>query len=81
VTGFSNFEDSLAGVKSLLPYLLEDALKAQGALYHKNIIPFTKRIEIDDRLITGQNPQSARGVGQALVGRLSLGANGPGPSL
>lgn len=67
VTGFSNFEDTLARVKSLMPFLLEDELVKNGAQYKKNFLPFTKRVEVDGRLITGQNPQSAHGVGDALV--------------
>ena len=67
VTGFSNVEDTLAGVKSLMPFLLEDALKEQGANYKKNLVPFTERVETDGLLITGQNPQSAHGVGMKLV--------------
>jgi putative intracellular protease/amidase len=70
VTGFSNLEDTLAGTKKLMPFLLEDALKEQGAHYKKNLIPFTNHVEVDGHLITGQNPQSARGVGVALVERL-----------
>jgi putative intracellular protease/amidase len=67
VTGFSNVEDTLAGVKNLMPFLLEDALQEQGATYKKNLVPFTERVETDGLLITGQNPQSARGVGMKLV--------------
>lgn len=67
VTGFSNLEDQLAGTKKLMPFLLEDALKEGGANYKKNLIPFTNRVEVDGKIITGQNPQSARGVGEALV--------------
>lgn len=70
VTGFSNIEDTIAGTKKLMPFLLEDALKEQGAHYKKNLIPFTNHVEVDGKLITGQNPQSAKGVGQALVERL-----------
>lgn len=70
VTGFSNLEDTLAGTKKLMPFLLEDALKENGAHYKKNLIPFTNHVEVDGKLITGQNPQSAKGVGQALVERL-----------
>jgi putative intracellular protease/amidase len=67
VTGFSNFEDTLAGVKKLMPFLLEDALKASGGRYSKNFLPFTERVETDGWLITGQNPQSARGVGKKMT--------------
>ena len=70
VTGFSNFEDGLAGTKKLMPFLLEDELKKSGADYHKNFLPFTNRVERDGYLITGQNPQSAKGVGEALVEQL-----------
>jgi putative intracellular protease/amidase len=70
VTGFSNVEDTLAGVKRLLPFLLEDDLKKSGASYKKNLLPFTERVEVDGLLITGQNPQSAKAVGQRLVEQL-----------
>jgi putative intracellular protease/amidase len=63
----------LAGTKKLMPFLLEDELKKNGAHYKKNLIPFTSHVEVDGRLITGQNPQSARAVGEALVERLHRG--------
>jgi putative intracellular protease/amidase len=70
VTGFSNFEDGLAGTKKLMPFLLEDALKQNGAHYKKNLLPFTERVELAGKLITGQNPQSAAAVGRRLVEQL-----------
>jgi len=70
VTGFSNAEDTIAGVRKLMPFLLEDELKKNGALYQKNLVPFTARVEADGRVITGQNPQSAQGVGEKLVEEL-----------
>lgn len=56
-----------------MPFLLEDALKANGASYTKNLLPFTERVETDGLLITGQNPQSAKGVGKRVVERLAAG--------
>jgi len=70
VTGFSNLEDAVDGSKRLMPFLLEDEIKRSGAHYKRNLIPFTSRVEDDGPLITGQNPQSARAVGVALVERL-----------
>lgn len=67
VTGFTNVEDRLAGTLHLMPFLLEDELKRSGAHFEGNLIPFTSRVEVDGRLITGQNPQSARAVGVKLV--------------
>lgn len=67
VTGFSNFEDRLAGSLKFMPYRLEDELKKQGAEYHKNFLPFTSRVEVVGKLITGQNPQSAKALGEKLL--------------
>lgn len=67
VTGFSNFEDMLAGSKKYMPFLLEDEFKNIGARYRKNFLPFTARVEVEPNFITGQNPQSARAVGREVI--------------
>ncbi len=67
ITGFSNIEDTLAGSKKYMPFLLEDELLKNGALYRKNLVPFTARVEVDGTLVTGQNPQSAKAVGREVV--------------
>jgi putative intracellular protease/amidase len=62
VTGFSNVEEALMSFVSEVPFYLEDQLKDRGAHYTKSMIPFIEFIEMDERLITGQNPNSARKV-------------------
>ena len=62
VTGFSNVEEALMSFVSEVPFYLEDKLKERGAHYTKSMIPFIEFIEMDERLITGQNPNSARKV-------------------
>ena len=62
LTGFSNMEETLLSFVSEVPFNLEDKLKEQGAHYTKAMIPFIEFIELDERLITGQNPSSARKV-------------------
>ncbi|MCF2486805.1 type 1 glutamine amidotransferase domain-containing protein [Dyadobacter sp. CY347] len=62
VTGFSNVEEALMSFVSEVPFYLEDKLKERGAHYTKSMIPFMEFIEMDERLITGQNPNSARKV-------------------
>lgn len=62
LTGFSNVEEALASFVSEVPFYLEDKLKERGAHYTKSMIPFMEFIEMDERLITGQNPNSARKV-------------------
>ncbi|GGB92080.1 type 1 glutamine amidotransferase domain-containing protein [Dyadobacter sediminis] len=62
LTGFSNIEEALMRFVSEVPFYLEDKLKERGAHYTKAMIPFVEYIEMDERLITGQNPNSARKV-------------------
>ncbi len=62
LTGFSNMEETLNSFVSEVPFYLEDEVKKLGGHYTKTIIPFIEYIEMDERLITGQNPHSARKV-------------------
>ena len=70
VTGFSNREEVLSGMKKQVPFSLEDQLKSKGAKYSQGFLPFTSFVIVDDRIITGQNPQSPREVGEEVVKRL-----------
>jgi len=67
VTGFSNIEERLAGVRDQVPFLLQDVLQAAGAKYEQSWIPFTSYAVTDGRLVTGQNPQSGKAVGQQVL--------------
>ncbi|MCX5264285.1 type 1 glutamine amidotransferase domain-containing protein [Streptomyces sp. NBC_00199] len=70
VTGFSWREEELAQRADAVPYSLEDRLKELGARYSIAAKPFDTHVVEDDRLITGQNPGSARAVAEAVVRRL-----------
>lgn len=70
VTGFSDLEESLSGMKAEVPFFLQDALVGRGANYKKALVPFTSYVVTDDRLITGQNPQSSTEIAEAVVKRL-----------
>ena len=67
VTGFSNTEEVLSGVKDQVPFSLQDELLSRGALYDKSIIPFRSYAVTDGRLVTGQNPSSGKAVAKALL--------------
>lgn len=67
VTGFSNFEETLARRTDVVPFLLESKLKEQGAVYKKAVLPFTSFVVEDGRLITGQNPQSPKAVAEKVL--------------
>lgn len=65
VTGFSNEEEAMNQLTTAVPFLAEDRLKATGANYAA-AAAYTENVVVDGRLITGQNPQSAKGVGEAV---------------
>lgn len=62
LTGFTNMEETFASLVSEVPFYLEDKLKERQAHFTKSLVPFMEYIEMDERLITGQNPNSARKV-------------------
>lgn len=67
ITGFSNTEEWLAGLKKEVPFLLQDKLIAQGADYQKALLPFTSYALRDGRVVTGQNPYSGKAVAKELL--------------
>ncbi|PBC77250.1 putative intracellular protease/amidase [Streptomyces sp. TLI_235] len=71
VTGFATVEESLAGVKRRVPFLLEDELRAKGAKYVRSTVPMTPHAVRDGRLITGQNPVSTKAVSALILAALA----------
>lgn len=70
LTGFSNAEEQAVGMTQVVPYSLEDTLKQHGAIYSA-ALPKVSHVIVDGRLITGQNPDSATGVGMAIAQQLA----------
>lgn len=66
INAFTNEEETEIKLEKIVPFLLEDALIERGAIFEKSGL-WQKHIAVDDRVITGQNPQSAYGVGEAMV--------------
>ncbi len=71
LTAFSNVEEKLSSLVSEVPYSLEDRLRQCGAHYTKALLPFSQYIELDERLVTGQNPNSARKIATKLMEELN----------
>jgi len=69
VTGFSNSEEAAVGLTRVVPFLIEDMLKANGGIY-LNAEDWQPYGMIDGNLITGQNPASAEGTAWLLLDRL-----------
>lgn len=66
VTGFTNEEEAAVNLTDVVPFLLAPRLTQAGA-QHVAAAPFTEHVEVDGRLVTGQNPQSAAAVARAVV--------------
>lgn len=69
VTGFSNSEEEAVGLTNVVPYLLEDQLKAQGGRYSQ-AADWHPHVVVDGLLITGQNPGSSEQVATSLLQQL-----------
>lgn len=70
LASFTDEEEAEVKYTKVVPYLLATTLKRRGAL-HQAAPNWTENVVTDGRLITGQNPASAHGVGQALVDQLA----------
>ncbi len=70
VAAFTNSEERAVGLDGVVPFLLADALIARGAV-HVAAPDFAANVVRDGRLVTGQNPASARGVAEQVVQALS----------
>ena len=70
VTGFSNTEEDAVQLTAVVPFLLEEALKAKGARYTR-ADDWQSHAVTDGALITGQNPASSEAVAKAVLTKLS----------
>ncbi|MBR2520447.1 MAG: type 1 glutamine amidotransferase domain-containing protein [Selenomonadaceae bacterium] len=70
LTSFTNEEEAEVQATEIVPFLLETKLTERGATYFAEE-NWSSHVEIDGRLVTGQNPASAVYVGKAVVKLLS----------
>lgn len=73
VTGFTNTEEEGVQLTNVVPYLLEDELKARGGDYSKGS-DWSAYVVEDGMLITGQNPASSEEAAQKLLALLEKSA-------
>ena len=66
VAAFTDDEERAVELTEVVPFLLASTLVARGA-HHRAAPNFAANVVVSERLITGQNPASARGVGEAIV--------------
>ena len=73
VAGFTNSEEATMGLTDVVPFLVEDELKAKGGVYSKGP-DMESYIVRDGLLITGQNPASSGAAAKALLDQLTKSA-------
>ncbi|MNC37877.1 General stress protein 18 [compost metagenome] len=72
VTGFSNSEEAAVGLSDVVPFLVEDMLKANGGQY-SCAADWQSHVAVDGLLVTGQNPASSEACAEALLKLLGKG--------
>lgn len=66
LTAFSNEGEAVRGLTDVVPFLLQSALEDRGA--HYSCAPGrAAHVVVSGRLVTGQNPASAPGLGHRLI--------------
>jgi putative intracellular protease/amidase len=66
VTGFTNTEEEAVGLTKVVPFLVEDMLKANGGNYQKGT-DWASFVVTDGTLVTGQNPASSEDAARKLL--------------
>lgn len=66
ITSFTNEEESAAGFTDKMPFLLETRLKELGAHFVEQP-NWSDHVQVDGKLITGQNPQSSESAALAVI--------------
>ncbi|ARN21995.1 type 1 glutamine amidotransferase domain-containing protein [Piscinibacter gummiphilus] len=73
VTGFTNTEEEAVQLTKVVPFLVEDSLKANGGVYTQ-AADWHPHVVSDGLLITGQNPASSEPAAEVLIKRLRQAA-------
>lgn len=75
VSAFTNAEEEAVGLTKVVPFALQSTLESRGAKFHAGA-NWASQISVSDRLITGQNPQSAHALAEKLVAAISARSAG-----
>ena len=66
VSAFTNAEEEAVGLTQVVPFALQSKLESRGARFHPGA-NWASQVSVSGRLITGQNPQSARALAAKIV--------------
>ena len=66
LAAFTDEEEHAVSLDKVVPFLLESTLRQRGA-NHRPAPNWQANVVVDERLVTGQNPASAEGVGREIA--------------
>ena len=66
INAFTNEEEIAVKLENVVPFALETKLIERGAKFEKSGL-WQEHVTVDQRVVTGQNPQSAHAVGEAIL--------------
>lgn len=69
INAFTNEEEVAVKLENVVPFALETRLIERGAIFEKSGL-WQLHVTTDQRVVTGQNPQSAKAVGEAMLNQL-----------
>lgn len=69
INAFTNEEEAAVKLEKVVPFALETKLIERGAKFEKSGL-WQQHVVTDSRVVTGQNPQSAKAVGEAILALL-----------
>ena len=69
INAFTNEEEAAVKLENVVPFRLESKLIERGAKFEKSGL-WQTHVTVDERVVTGQNPQSAHAVGEAVLEEL-----------
>jgi putative intracellular protease/amidase len=69
INAFTNEEEVAVGLEKVVPFMLETKLIERGAKFEKSGL-WQNHVVVDQRVVTGQNPASAKSVGLQLLNEI-----------
>ncbi len=69
INAFTNEEEIAVKLENVVPFMLETTLIERGAKFEKSGL-WQEHVTVDQRVITGQNPASAKKVGEATLSEI-----------
>ncbi|MBO9658306.1 MAG: type 1 glutamine amidotransferase domain-containing protein [Chitinophagaceae bacterium] len=69
INAFTNEEEVAVKLEKVVPFLLESKLIERGAIFEKSGL-WQSHVVADQRVVTGQNPQSAKDLGEVVLEQL-----------